>query len=53
MSQPDPTCGGSGAMKRRQFLQVGYSGLLGMGLPGLLAAAGRRGSRRGRAGRGR
>ncbi|MGP0066329.1 MAG: DUF1501 domain-containing protein [Isosphaeraceae bacterium] len=40
MRQPDPTCGGRGAMKRRQFLQVGYSGLLGMGLPGLLAARG-------------
>ncbi len=25
-------------MRRREFLQVGYSGLLGMGLPGLLAA---------------
>jgi uncharacterized protein (DUF1501 family) len=27
-------------MTRRGFLQVGYSGLLGMGLPGLLAARG-------------
>ena len=27
-----------GAMSRRAFLQVGYSGLLGLGLPGLLAA---------------
>jgi Protein of unknown function (DUF1501) len=27
-------------MNRRQFVQVGYSGLLGMGLPGLLAARG-------------
>src|SRR5271167_4508834 len=42
MRQPDPTFGGIGAMKRRQFLQVGYSGLLGMGLPGLLAARGAR-----------
>ncbi len=39
MSRPepifsDPTTG----MSRRKFLQVGYSGLLGMSLPGLLAA---------------
>jgi len=27
-----------GGLSRRRFLQVGYSGLLGMGLPGLLAA---------------
>ncbi len=40
MRQPDPTCGGSGVVTRRQFLQVGYSGLLGLGLPGLLAARG-------------
>lgn len=29
---------GRPAMGRRSFLQVGYSGLLGLGLPGLLAA---------------
>ena len=28
----------SDALSRRQFLQVGYSGLVGLGLPGLLAA---------------
>ena len=27
-----------GSMRRRSFLQVGYSGVLGLGLPGLLAA---------------
>jgi Protein of unknown function (DUF1501) len=32
--------GGSRPWTRRSFLQVGYSGLLGMGLPGLLAARG-------------
>ncbi len=31
----------SGAMSRRAFVQVGYSGLLGLGLPGLLAARAR------------
>ena len=36
MGQFDPT-GGIGATSRRAFLQVGYSGLLGLGLPGLLA----------------
>jgi len=34
MGQLDPT---GGAASRRAFLQVGYSGLLGLGLPGLLA----------------
>ena len=38
MRQQASTRGGIGPMKRRQFLQVGYSGLLGMSLPGLLAA---------------
>ena len=32
------TAGGWNLMRRRSFLQVGYSGLLGLGLPGLLAA---------------
>ncbi|WP_435017905.1 DUF1501 domain-containing protein [Tundrisphaera sp. TA3] len=31
---------GRAGVSRRQFLQVGYSGLLGMGLPGLLAGRG-------------
>ena len=43
MREPDRNCGGIDAMKRRHFLQVGYSGLVGMGLPGLLAARERRG----------
>src|SRR5262249_50435521 len=34
----DWTRGGDGLATRRTFLQVGYSGLLGLGLPGLLAA---------------
>jgi hypothetical protein len=38
MGQLDPTGGGGGLTTRRSFLQVGYSGLLGVGLPGLLAA---------------
>src|SRR3954467_3651924 len=38
MGQLDPTCGRAGLTTRRSFLQVGYSGLLGLGLPGLLAA---------------
>ena len=37
MIQIDPG-GGSRKSMRRQFLQVGYSGLAGLGLPGLLAA---------------
>ena len=40
MSQIDPTRGGERNSTRRSFLQVGYSGLLGMGLPGLMAARG-------------
>src|SRR4051794_15577631 len=38
MSLLDPNRGGGGLTTRRSFLQVGYSGLLGLGLPGLLAA---------------
>ena len=38
MGQIDPTQGTNGLTTRRGFLQVGYSGLLGMGLPSLLAA---------------
>src|SRR5947209_7748515 len=38
MEQLDPTHGGGALTTRRRFLQVGYSGLLGVGLPGLLAA---------------
>ena len=39
MHRPDPTGpASSSAMTRRGFLQVGYSGLLGLGLPSLLAA---------------
>jgi hypothetical protein len=34
----DPSRGGANLTTRRGFLQVGYSGLLGLGLPGLLAA---------------
>jgi hypothetical protein len=37
MSQPDPTRSGGVMPTRRDFLQVGYSGLLGLGLPALLA----------------
>jgi len=40
MSLPDRRVGGGGLLKRRSFLQVGYSGLLGLGLPGVLAARG-------------
>jgi Protein of unknown function (DUF1501) len=36
----DPTWGLESLKTRRAFLQVGYSGLLGLGLPGLLAARG-------------
>ena len=36
MGQIDPTFGLGTLKTRRQFLQVGYSGLLGMGLPGFL-----------------
>jgi hypothetical protein len=38
MGQLDPRLGAFGRTTRRGFLQLGYSGLLGMGLPGLLAA---------------
>ena len=38
---------------RREFLQVGFSGLLGLGLPGLLAARARAGAGSGRAPRAR
>ena len=38
MAPLDPTLGGGRLTNRRSFLQVGYSGLLGMGLPGLLNA---------------
>jgi hypothetical protein len=38
MRQFDPTRRGGNLATRREFLQVGYSGLLGLGLPGLLAA---------------
>jgi hypothetical protein len=37
MVQRDSTRRGGGLATRRAFLQVGYSGLLGLGLPGLLA----------------
>ena len=37
MGQFDPIGGNGASTTRRAFLQVGYSGLLGMGLPGLLA----------------
>ena len=40
MSPIDPTRIGGTLSTRRAFLQVGYSGLLGMSLPGLLAARG-------------
>ena len=40
MSPLDPNRPGSRLLDRRSFLQVGYSGLLGMGLPGLLAGRG-------------
>ena len=40
MGQIDPTRGLGNLKTRREFLQVGYSGLLGLGLPGLLAARG-------------
>jgi len=51
MGQFDPTIGGGRLGTRRAFLQVGYSGLLGLGLPSLLAARGRAaaGGRTGRA----
>src|SRR5579883_1848103 len=38
MQRLDPTGGGGAWTTRRRFLQVGYSGLVGVGLPGLLAA---------------
>ena len=38
MGPLDPNRDGGRPWTRRSFLQVGYSGLLGMGLPGLLAA---------------
>ncbi len=42
MSRPDPVQGqATTPMTRRGFLQVGYSGLLGMSVPGLLAARAR------------
>src|SRR4051794_32467326 len=37
MGQPDLTRNGGVLPIRRDFLQVGYSGLLGLGLPALLA----------------
>ncbi|HEX8198877.1 MAG TPA: DUF1501 domain-containing protein, partial [Isosphaeraceae bacterium] len=38
MGPREPVRGGGRPTTRRSFLQVGYSGLLGLGLPGLLAA---------------
>jgi hypothetical protein len=38
MGQDALNLGGRAVMRRRSFLQVGYSGLLGLGLPRLLAA---------------
>ena len=38
MGQLDASRGTDGMTRRRAFVQVGYSGLLGLGLPGLLAA---------------
>jgi hypothetical protein len=38
MASRDPKCADGTQLTRRRFVQVGYSGLLGMGLPGLLAA---------------
>ena len=51
MGPLDPTRGGCGPTSRRAFLHVGYSGLVGIGLPGLLAAraAAATGSNSGRA----
>ncbi len=40
MSQSESSGVRSALMRRREFLQVGYSGLVGLGLPGLLAARG-------------
>ncbi len=40
MSPHKPTRWDAASTTRRTFLQVGYSGLLGLGLPGLLAARG-------------
>ncbi len=40
MRQLERTSEGRSLTTRRDFLQVGYSGLLGLGLPGLLAARG-------------
>ncbi len=38
MNRIDPTRAGRMLTTRRSFLQVGYSGFVGLGLPGLLAA---------------
>ncbi len=40
MGRPEPRPAGDFPTTRRAFLQVGYSGLLGVSLPGLLAARG-------------
>jgi hypothetical protein len=40
MGQTDRTRGHGDVKTRRAFIQIGYSGLLGLGLPGLLAARG-------------
>src|SRR4051794_26266336 len=48
-----PSTDRSRGIARREFLQVGFSGLLGMGLPGLLAAQARAGATQGRAPRAR
>src|SRR4051812_4348139 len=48
-----PTERDSRGIARREFLQVGFSGVLGMGLPGLLAARARAGAASGRAPRAR
>src|SRR4051794_25943221 len=49
MDQFEPGRGGVGLTTRRGFLQVGYSGLLGLGLPGLLAGRAAGGQEAGRA----
>ena len=43
----------SSGIARREFLQVGFSGVLGLGLPGLLAARARAGAAVGRGARAR
>lgn len=48
-----PIRGNSTGIARREFLQVGFSGVLGLGLPGLLAAQARGGPSKGRAPRAR